>query len=301
MSQPQPVSDRLAALGGTHHGRVVRLPVSPDSHDLAPRSKPRIRLVMDGAQLHQLFEGKKDRHARLWTEDDPEEGHAKIGDRLAVSKPAAATACHVKVTEVTMLTLAEFDHDEVKRHGFKTPTAFMRSFLAANDSAWRRLGKDALAAKPDAEVRARWDEKWADNSVWIYTFAYDPLQDERWPIAGAGKAVAAREDSDAGRGYTRNPELALDSSAPAVDNGILETYASDGRTRLAEHRAEETAEQLERRTACEDDILSRMAETVVIARSLGIDPRSQMRMVGRALQGLERVIAERCVAQREAA
>lgn len=302
MKHPAPTpSDRLVDLGGTHHGHVVALPVSPDVHEHSPRSKPSIRLVMDRFQVRKVLEGKKDRHVRLWHRDDPEEGHAAPGSRLPVQKPASATVCHVLVTEVEMRLLGELDRDEARRHGFDSTYEYKRSFLAAHDPSWRRLGKDAIAAKSIAEVEARWDDRWADLSAWVYTFTYDALQDERWVAAGAGTETPAAEDSDAGRGYTRNPTRALDPDAPAVDNAALEVFATENRDRHLERRATETAEALVKRTATEDDIVARFAETVVVARANGIDPRHQIRMVGRALENLERAIRADQAAREDAA
>lgn len=291
--------------------RQERVSGAPEPRPDRTRPKARIRLVMDRHQVRAILESKKTKHVRLVKladPDDPDSGAERQpvspGDRVPVQKvgKGEGVVCHVLVESVAKRKLGKMDVKEAKAHGFRTTTDYARAYMGAADHAWRRLSPDDLADTTDEEVGERWSRLWADRDVWVLTFSYDPLEEQRWLKASTVVTQNdAPESSDAGRGYTRNPALAARGEGPAVDDAALERYASDGRDAHLARRAEETAEQLEKRHDIEDNIVARFTETVAIARAQGVDPRHQIRQVRRALEALEQAIEDKHEAQRKAA
>ncbi|MEH3052510.1 MAG: hypothetical protein PGN13_16155 [Patulibacter minatonensis] len=285
------VTPRLADLGGTHHGRLPEQPArAPHVRVDAPRSRPRIRFVLDRQSVRRVLDGEKTRHARLWKRTDTDDGPCQVGDLVPVQKSGAGVICRVRVLDVDMVELGELlNLVEVRRHGYRTLRDFQRAWLAEIDTWWRRLDDDARDEAAGHEIDEAW-ARHADKSVWVYTFGVDTLQPLRYIADGIQRETGAPVTSDAARGYTSNPDRAVEPDAPVADDTDLERWTQDGEQRHQAHHRTLTEDQLKRRTTADDSLIERFTQTVALARSKNIDPHSQIRLVGRALGQLEQAI-----------
>lgn len=312
------VSDRLADLGGTHHGRLpAEQPRAAGTHEHAPRARAKVRFVLDRMQVRRVIEGDKTRHVRLWKDTDPDVGPCQVNDRVPVQKKGAGVVCHVIVSDVDIVLLSDIGLDEARALGYRTSRGFQREWLIEHDRRWTRFTEEQLLEREtvdkidaghlvDADEASDHDvgeafTEYADLSVWIFTFAVDLLEGHRYLAPASGRETAAGAATDSARGYTTNAARSPDPDAPAASNLDLERMSFDAERRLKAFKRELTEEQLEERESGDDKLIQRFTQTVALARAKGIDPHSQIRLVGRALGQLETAIRGRHAEQKDQA
>lgn len=287
------ISPHLAALGGTHHGRLPEPPPrAADVRDDQPHRRGSIRLVLDRFDVRRIIDGHKTAHARLWRDTDPDDGLCQIGDRIPVQKRDAGVVLHVRIIDTDMRLLGEMDLAEARKHGYRTTRGYQRAWLRQHDRTWAALTAEQADDATDAEVDEAWSRH-ADRSVWVFYFAIDPLEALSYLAPASGRYGRSAEASSAARGYTASAQHSIDPDAPVVSGAAMATIQEAADKRHAALRKQLTDEQMAKRTSADDNLVERFVQTVAIARSKGIDPHSQIRLVGRALQQLEQAITER--------
>lgn len=293
-------------------------------HPDAPKARGRSRIHLDRHRCHALHEGLLTHVAiPVRTSDVPHKHVA--GDRLAVMRGTGrgtTLSAWVDVVSVRVVPARALDFRQL---GYVQRWLWRLEWLQRWEPTWRKAVDDFEADGDELDddlVELIWQQRWYQRDVWLMKVAIDRLESPIYAAAGAGTRTTSPEGSLTARGYTTDPAQALDTDTvtvnvtnehgtyekvtetplPAVDLVALEGMVLANRDRFLQLHDAETREQLEadhRATvAREVETLRKLAAGVTVARAAGIDITRELRLVGKASDAIERLIADRRQAAR---
>lgn len=199
---------------------------------------------------------------------------------------------HIKIADVAVdpgtgkpapQRLGDIDYHGVRAEGHKTTDDFKMWWVTHHDRAWYL--KQAPDELSPGDVVARFDNRHADNSVWVVTLTID--HDARPRMLHKNSEI----------GYTTNPSLAMAGESEAVDRVTQEAISRAGReldALRAMGAAEESLEDLR-------DIDRQIVKWRTFGLRSGVNVRDQVRMLQQVRSGLERKVREQATSRQQAA
>lgn len=236
------------------------------------------RIVVPAEAVHRIRKGEQTT-ARLLVKGDEPNPRLKVGDVYGVHVPVTVNGVGRLVERSRVLVHAVF-HEPLREleetfdtsTGLKTLEQFRHEFVALHDRAWLARREAAGEQVAPIALQVRYEQRWADQRVWVVEFSY--AADEDIYLAPTGRA------SDE-LGYTQNPTGALE---PVRVVQVAELDPAWGKASTARHAR---AKQDERRL--EEQLASVLRE----AEELGIDIAFQQAAIRRRIIAVRRVIDQR--------
>ncbi|MDQ3933412.1 MAG: ASCH domain-containing protein [Actinomycetota bacterium] len=198
--------------------------------------------------IHAIAQGKKTMTRRPLKSND-EVCRYRVGHDYAIQPGRGKPAvARITITDVRRERLGELTFNDARAEGFRTRAEFFEYW----EQLYGRVDVDEL--------------------VWVITFEV------------AENIRLLHKDST--RGYTANPEQAVEGEPEAVDAETMERYARQGHARWTEDHREEVERREARARA------AKLQETQVRAAKRGVDVGAEVAMIDTALERMRRKVGQ---------
>lgn len=149
---------------------------------------------------------------------------------MADDGPAVFTCTLVMPIWLTLGEAIPFDDPKrAKQLGASNPLDARRRFLYAH-TVMRKLTDKQQAQITDSQIHKAW-ARWNDRPCWLLHL--QPQDTDRYFASGVQHQTEQPEDSMAARGYTTNPNLAVDGEPACVDDTWLARYSIGAKDKAA--------------------------------------------------------------------